>query len=241
MNQKNPSKSSKYLYYLPGIYHTAGTNIGAPEFLGRFLLAFEKLLSGIDDGVKVNQKPLKGIEEILDFIFEYFDPAGTPAEFLPWLAGWVALTLREGAGWNEAKKRRLIAQIVPLYKKRGTLEGLEEYLQVYFNEGEGVKISISEFLKPLRVGYTSTVGLNTVVGEGRPYYFQIYMKIPINDRLLLEKKARAINDIIIQEKPAHTYSMLILKVPMMQVAVHSTVGEDTLVGGLTIEEKSFEI
>ncbi|HEX3044013.1 MAG TPA: phage tail protein [Bacillota bacterium] len=232
---------SKYLRLLPGIfqYHDRNSHSGTADFLGRFLLAFEKILSGIDDDRKVDGQPLPGIEQVLDVIYEYFDPLETPAEFLTWLAGWVGLTLQEGEGWDEGKKRRLIAQIVPLYKKRGTLEGLKEYLQLYFNEGEGVSVSISEFLKPLQIGTTSTIGLDTVVGEGRPYYFQVYMQLPISDRAILEKKIRAIMEIINQEKPAHTYCLLIVNVPMMQVAVHSMIGYDTLLGGFTMVEKSF--
>lgn len=120
----------------------------------------------------------KGIEEILDQIHIYFDPLNTPLEFLPWLAGWMALVLKEEDEWNEnnaAKKRDLIAKIIPLYQKRGTLDGLRKFIRIYL--GEDVKISIMEFLEPFQVGATSTVGMNTVIGEGRPYYFQVYMEL----------------------------------------------------------------
>ncbi len=178
----------------------------------------------------------KGIEEILDCIQDYFDPDKTPLEFLSWLAGWMALILKEETDWNAdnaRKKRDLIAKIIPLYQKRGTLDGLKEYIKIYV--GEDVKVSIFEFLEPFRVGVTSTVGMNTVVGEGLPYYFQIYMELAVPDRILLEKKRQAINDIINQEKPAHTYYTLIIQVPTMQIAVHSTVGLDTMLGGIINE------
>ena len=178
----------------------------------------------------------KGIEEILDSIQDYFDPGKTPLEFLEWLAGWMALILKEEKDWNAdnaRKKRDLIAKIIPLYQKRGTLQGLKEYIKIYV--GEDVKVSIYEFLEPFRVGVTSTVGMNTVVWEGLPYYFQIYMELALPDRILLEKKRQAINDIINQEKPAHTYYMLIIQVPTIQIAVHSTVGLDTMLGGIIKE------
>lgn len=237
MNNHESEKLSKYLQYLPVIFQTVPEG-GTANFLGRFLLAFEKMLSGIDDAVKLDEQSVTGIEQILDQSAVYFDPLTTPADFLNWLAGWVALTLKEGEGWNEGKRRRLIAQIMPLYKKRGTLEGLEGYLRVYFDENEGV--TVSEFLKPLQISDTSTIGLNTVVGEGRPFYFLVNMKLPINDRVRLENKARAIVDIINQEKPAYTYYVLVIKVPVMQIGVHSTVGSDSLLGGLIMLKRSFD-
>ncbi len=181
----------------------------------------------------------KGIEEILDCIQDYFDPDKTPLEFLSWLAGWMALILKEEKDWNAdnaRKKRDLIAKIIPLYQKRGTLDGLKEYIKIYV--GEDVKISIFEFLDPFRVGVTSTVGMNTVVGEGRPYYFQVFMELPMLDRVMLEKKKKAIIDIIDQEKPAHTYYMLVIQAPTMQISYHSTVGIDTLLGGLIMGKNS---
>ena len=48
---------------------------------------------------------------------------------MPWLAGWVALGLR--ADWTEAQKRDFLANIVPLYRRRGTKENLAELLRIY--------------------------------------------------------------------------------------------------------------
>lgn len=191
----------------------------------------DELIVKTENGnLNIYNKPLKGIEEKLDTIHDYFDPMETPLEFLNWLAGWVALTLIEGEGWNEEKKRNLIAGIVPLYKKRGTKEGLEEYIKIYV--GEEVEVRINEFLQPFQVGITSTVGMDTMIGEGRPYYFHVHMNLPAPNRDLLARKKRAIHDIINKEKPAHTYYGLTIKVPTMQIGVNSTIGADTLLGGM---------
>ncbi len=225
----NKEDRSKFLQYLPEIYQTEDD-----PFLGNFLKAFENILSYYSLPGVVKRK---GIEEVLDQIHDYFDPGETPPEFLSWLAGWMALTLKEEKDWNannSRKKRDLIARIIPLYQKRGTLEGMKEYIRIYV--GEDVKISIYEFLDPFQVGVASTVGVNSLIGDGRPYYFQVYMELPIPDPVLLDKKRRAIIDIINQEKPAHTYYMLIIQVPTMQIAYHSTVGVDTLLGGRLSEK-----
>ncbi len=244
----NKEKGSNYLEYLPAIYQMEGVDATA-NFLGRFLKAFEKVLAGIPDE---NTEPKKGIDEILDKIHDYFDPHKTPAKFLQWLAGWMALTLKEGEEWygeedakeksnivsqvvplNEERNtpnRNLISRIVQLYYKRGTLEGLLEYLKIYV--GEEIEITINEFLEPFQIGVTSTVGVNTVVGEGRPYYFQVHMVLPVPDFDLLIKKRHALIEIINREKPAHTYYGLTIEVPTMQIGVYSTVGSDTLLGGI---------
>lgn len=186
----------------------------------------------------------KGIAETLDIISELFHPqfsflhSGTENifkdyfsadmdKFLVWLSSWIDLLLKDD--WSLEKKREVISKIVPIYKIRGTKSGLEEYLRIYV--GADVKITVTEYLEPFQIGSTSTVGTNTVVGDGRPYYFEVYMELPIPDKDLLEKKRKAIIDIIEQEKPAHTYYLLKIQVPTMQIYVHSTVGVDTLLGG----------
>lgn len=241
----------EYIKYLPGMYQA-----DAQDFLGRFLNAFEAVLSGRDDMGAVETW---AIEKILNEIQNYFDPFKSPVEFLPWLAGWVALILKEEKEWygdedvadkNTTKNqivplaedrydpadptmhrnRYLLSKIMQLYLKRGTLEGLLEYLRIYV--GKNVEIEINEFAEPFRVGVTSTVGKDTVVGEGRPYYFHVYMKLSVPNREILVKKTKALKEIIDQEKPAHTYYGLTITVPTMQIAVHSTVGADTLLGGM---------
>lgn len=246
----NGEKESKYLKYLPAIYQAEKADTG--NFLGRFLKTFEKVLSGIADeepelAEGEELEPSEGIEEILDRIHTYFDPLITPEKFLSWLAGWVALILKEGEGWEEEKQRKHIAQIVSLYMKRGTRDGLEEYIRIYV--GEMVEVSINEFLKPLRIGFTSTVGIDTLLGQGRPYYFHVYMDVPEIEQAELEemkdkkqtimdrisRKRQAIINIINQEKPAHTYYGLTIKIPTMQVGVSTMVGVATLIGGLITE------
>ena len=73
---------SSYLEHLPAVFQQDAGKDGV-NFIGRFLLAFENILSGLKGSDE------KGLEEIIDRIHTYFDPDLTPSEFLPWLAGWV--------------------------------------------------------------------------------------------------------------------------------------------------------
>lgn len=220
----NREEESKYLRYLPSIYQAKEND---PAFLGRFLKAFEKMLSGIDDGVDIPGQSLKGIEEILDNIHDKFDSDVTDSDFLPWLAGWVALSLKEGESWSDPKKRELITRIVPLYQKRGTKEGLEEYLKIYV--GEGVRI-IDE-LNSFQIGVSSRVGIDTII-DGLPLYCFI-VDVPFSasfsesGSLVRSETEKSIREIIDIEKPAHTYYRINFNISTMQVG-YARVGVNTL-------------
>lgn len=127
------TNQSRYLDYLPGIFQE-------DPFLGSFLLPFEKVLTGI--------------EYVLAHIDRYVDPARTDPDFLPWLAGWVALALDEE--WDEEKRRQLIAEAVELYRWRGTVHGLKRYLEIY----TGLAPAIRENRWPggMQIGVASRIG-----------------------------------------------------------------------------------
>ena len=57
------------------------------------------------------------------------DPHGTPTEALDWLASFFGLAL--DARWAEQARRQLIAEIVPLYRKRGTIWSLARYIELF--------------------------------------------------------------------------------------------------------------
>jgi len=103
-----PTGRSSYLKYLPAIYSN-------DDFLGRFLLIFETILSPID--------------RTIDNLHYYFDAGMAPADVLPWLASWLGLVLDER--WPEAQRRALLRAAVELYQWRGTRRGLSDFLQLY--------------------------------------------------------------------------------------------------------------
>jgi phage tail-like protein len=224
------SQVSSYLQHLPALLQDA--NQDGVSFLGRFLLAFEQILSGLGDP----EDP--GLEEIIATVHTHFNPGPgraeaerTPPEFLPWLASWVALTLRED--WSEEEKRRIISEIVPAYRQRGTKAGLTNVLQAYIGS---VGVEIQEFNEALQVGVTSTVGVDMAVGGGPPHYFLVKIILPGLGDLDFARKEQIARAIIDQEKPAHTYYDLQVEFPpTMQIGIRSTVGIDTLLGTLPTE------
>ncbi len=119
----NSNKPNEYLKnYLPAIYRDN-------PILDRFLALFEA--------------PLRELEGKITDIPAYFNPDSfvperTPAlfdnnearkEFLGWLAGWVALSLRQD--WSETSQRLLIKKIATIYPIRGTKAGVEKLIRIY--------------------------------------------------------------------------------------------------------------
>lgn len=98
---------TRYLQHLPTIFQDN-------EFLNRYLLIFESIW-----------EPLEQRE---DYIEMYFDPRTCPASFLPWLAGWLGMSLNRH--WPEARCRQLLAEGLDLYHWRGTRYGLTRMIKV---------------------------------------------------------------------------------------------------------------
>jgi phage tail-like protein len=171
---------SSYLEHLPPIFRQ-------DPFVGRFLLAFEAVLSGPGPAGQ------PGLEEAIGRITDHVDPRTAPEEFLPWLAGWVALSLR--ADWDTATKRAFLQEIVPLYRLRGTRAGLQRMLEIYTRE----KVTIDDEL------------------DGPAHFFQVALTLSEPDPDHLRRKQEIARAIVDQEKPAHTFYALRVVVPTMRL------------------------
>jgi P2-related tail formation protein len=202
--------ASRLLDDLPAIFRD-------DPFLGQFLLAFEKLLVGIDDGVALPDPgvpaPGLGIERIVAGLALYFDPAQTPADFLPWLAGWVALTLR--ADLDESRQRKFLAGIARRYRRRGTAQNLVDLIGIF------------------------TDGTPEVTEDAAPHHFTLRVQLPPQSAFpgkaadypaFIDRQTTIAHALVEMEKPAHTAYQLDPVFPSLQIEVHSTVGVDTLLG-----------
>jgi phage tail-like protein len=193
------NEASSYLRYLPALFRVEDHQSGG--FLGQFLLAFEAVLTG-------RRQPAEpGLEELLDGIVgqdgtevlagvhRYFDPgpmAGplqrAPDDFLEWLAGFVALTLR--ADTSPEFRRLLIARAVPLYRLRGTKQGLFEMLKLFLPVSpDDIKEndqSFQIFGEPnlSRADsnadvFRSQIGVGTRLGGGPAHSFEVTLRLPV--------------------------------------------------------------
>ncbi len=244
----NDVSRPRYASYLPAVYlkEPESSESGAQGALASLVALFEALMSGMESmprrELEGGREKLPGLEQILDGIGRYSDPLAAPAraeaegisdqgffddDFLPFLASWLALTLRQH--WSEAKRRRLIQNIVPLYKKRGTVEGITRFLEVFVE----YPIQVTEWLG-IQIGRRSTVGVDTTVGvphmflveiaygerkseEPQPFDFAYLRQVTHNTREILDL-----------EKPAHTDYRALYRFPGVIVGEDSTVGLATL-------------
>jgi phage tail-like protein len=156
---------SKLIGYLPSIYQDQENS-----FLVVFLRAFEKIIYDGWDSGSGNGNDVPGFDSILKEIDRYFIPVApvsrnaelpphqTDAEFLPWLAKWLDLTLYEewGEKEQEQKLRENIRSAMDLYRMRGTVPGLKKYLQIY----AGQEPEIRECCWPagMQIGVASMIG-----------------------------------------------------------------------------------
>lgn len=223
--------------YLPSIYHEA--DAAHPKtFLGQLLLAFERVLLGLQEeqtqrqvvvGEVETDPGVLGLGEEIERLHQLFDPRETPEEFLPWLAGWAALTLRPEL--SSKRKRKLLAHIILLYRIRGTRKYLEELLMLCVD----AVVTVSDTEMPaLRVGVHSTVDSDTYLGGGAPYFFRVTLLAPQLSAREVQAQIQIAHAIIELSKPAHTSYELDVVSPKLQLGLHSTVGEDTVLGAATV-------
>ena len=186
--------TSTYLNYLPAIFHD-------DPFLGRFLLAFETVLSQAPPDHPPALEALIAQSHIyLKPLVSGEDDERTPQSFLPWLAGWVALTLRDD--WNEEVQRKFIREVVTLYRQRGTKAGLIRLLQIYLGDQTPITIYDDD---------------NDFGFDPPAHFFQVEITVNDRDPAALRRKQQIAQAIIDQEKPAHTFYALQMLVPTMRL------------------------
>jgi len=144
MIDKRDGRSS-YLQYLPPVLWENGV-AGSALDPGAMLKIFEKILTGIDDGLPIQHgtRDYQSIQGIIADLPKLFNPWYTPPEFLAWLASWVALELPGTGIWDDYQQRKAISQIVQVYRQRGLKAGLNQYLDLYTLSEKQPRIAIDD-------------------------------------------------------------------------------------------------
>ncbi|MBM3237384.1 hypothetical protein FJZ31_13925 [Candidatus Poribacteria bacterium] len=218
-----------YLRYLPGIYQE---DAASRDFLERFLSLFEMFFFNLE-------------EEIFS-VTKYFDVNATPFEegtpekdFLTWLSSWLAVAFDEN--WTEAQKRKLLAAVPELYKKRGTREGLEAFIKIYT---EKEPIIFEQFqLNCIKDDDELNKIWTTLFGDCLYCFcvllnpFQIKYEnddVKQNVSQISGNLVQAMNElntvrrIIEAEKPAHTSSGVKILQPWIYLDMHSYLGINSI-------------
>jgi hypothetical protein len=178
-----------------------------------------------------------------------FMPTSSPereAAFLAYLAGWIALPLRPDK--PPAFNRALFDAARALYPQRGTLLGIDGLLRAWLR-GDLLQTSPPEAplliltdLTPayndldavFSLGETATLGVDTVLGVGAPFFFVADVTtdptvLALRGTEGLEVFQRAARALLDGEKPAYTYYQLRVRSHAMQLAAD---GETTIDGNV---------
>ena len=178
------ASAQRLLSHLPAIYRE-------DELIGRFLRAFEQVLTEL--------------EQSIEDIDRHLDPARAPDEFLPWLSTWVAFTLR--AHLEPTELSDFLASVVPLYRRRGTRQNLQDLLRI-FTKGE------------------PTVEESATQAN----HFHVTVRLPTGSPEQHQRQGVIARALIELEKPAHTSYDMELLFPSMQIGQSSQIGVNTLIG-----------
>ncbi len=197
--EQTKTYTSQLQQYLPAIFRDE-------EFLVIFLSAFEKILLTSSSHDRREIESEEGLEDTIENLHRFFDPEMTPERFLPWLASWAALSVREDL--SQKQKRDFIANMVQLYRRRGTKENLQKLLNIFTVVAPTITEASSS--PEFQLGVHSTLGLDAYVSGGRPYFFDVSIsfrtlvcpgeKLPLAFQLQdqFEKPVCAMEDISIQ-------------------------------------------
>jgi phage tail-like protein len=231
-----------YAKFLPPVYRKQAKSA---DFLDRFLGMQQQVLSGIEQEI-----------EDLPLLFDpHAAPAGDPPSWLGWLSGWLTFILDEH--WPEADARDNLARAFELYSKRGTIEGLREYLKMYTGVnaiieepaheariwalGDPNPLGFSTMLAPgalqgAMLGTTATVDqshMTTGEALGAALYEDVAHRFCVGvycSELTSPDTLARVRQVLDREKPAHTVYDLCVIEPAMRVGVQARVGIDAIVG-----------
>ncbi len=172
--------------------------------------------------------------------------------FLNFLASWIGLPLRDdlipragetdlqgllqtGDPWYERRKarwnRHLMRTAVGIYPRRGTRAGIEGMLRAWLKDDvleERVVVTdlsrnYTDIDAVFQLGARATLGVDTVLGEGPPFFFIVDLTPDPTVRGLrnpagIDVFLREARYILETETPAHTSYELRVRVPTMQLA-----------------------
>lgn len=219
-----------WMRFMPGVFQDADEDNG--DFLKKFIF--------------IQQHIDFQTAEKLENQSRFFDPRQTPAEFLPWLATWMALSLQEG--WKEERRREILCRAAELFRLRGTGAGLKLALKL-FAETEA-RVTENEWPYPgFIVSQKATINIESVLAPRVPIGHCFVVDLDEERDKVAREKLRSIHAVIEAEKPAHAhYALRFPKaeekfedVPFLNMGQTGRIGVDTRIGGIidrpaTVEE-----
>lgn len=194
-----------WLSYLPEIYQKEDRE---QMFLERYLGIFQTMYEDLNWEISHSAR--------------YFDMESTSQEFLVWLAKW--LDIGESYLWSEDQLRVLLAQAVSLYKRRGTRQGLIDFITLFTGECPYVVeyFQLQEFSKD-KDYYDQLLRL---YGGDVNTFSVITRDVAVPDT----EKYKTLKKMIDEIKPAHMELNLIIIKPYLFLSGHSYLGINSVLG-----------
>jgi phage tail-like protein len=200
----------------------------AASFLDRFLALFEHVFTEVEDRYVAFSREI--------------DPDAAPRETIDWLAALVDLAF--DPSWPIERRRALVGEAMWLYRHRGTIAGIERYVEIY----TGIRPVIVEgwLERPARPAFLGRSG--AVLGCGLPFLGAAAAPLPpddvlwarfahrftifvyVDERCDAEVTLLAVDRIVEVNKPAHVAHRGEAVFPEARVGLQSRVGLDLVLG-----------
>jgi phage tail-like protein len=215
-----------YLSYLPALYSRRDDDDPSGAlFLERFLAIAERRLTQI--------------ETRYEDVARRLNPAALDRDWIDFAASWFALVF--DPSWPIERRARLLAEIFDLYHRRGTVEAMRRFVEIYIYtdhapsiiEGfqlrprAGHVLGAGELLGAVPLGTTET-SLTSAADDGYAHRFTIIAYV--DDDCDLQVAGTALRALVDAVKPAHTIADLRVSVPRSRLELESTIGVDFALG-----------
>lgn len=196
-----------WMKYLPEIYQKADEE----SFLERYLGIFQTIYEDVNDEIREVSK--------------YFDIDTAQGDYLTWLAEW--LGIENSYIWSEKQLRHLLHNGVSLYQRRGTRQGLADFISLY--TGEEPYIVEYHQLQYFRNDKRRFEQLQRLYGSNA-YSFTVLVREQVVDS---QWKQKALVKIIEEIKPAQMEWRIVIIKPYIFIDRYSYVGINSVLGKYT--------
>lgn len=157
----------------------------------RFLQQFLSMFQQIHD---------RAVDRI-DQVSTLLRPLETDAQYLPWLASWLALHLE--TDWTETQKRQWLRVAPSLFNQRGTRRSLQTLLNMYLGFDAEIRENVWPF-EPFRIGVASEIGVSSTILPPLNLAHCFVVHLPVPETHFSNAQIVRIHRVILAEKPAHT-------------------------------------